>query len=100
MSVSSLRRTLIVLLLGSFLGAPWAAAVERRPAPTPRGQAASSAAKPSVPARLWGFLVSLWSDEGCGLDPSGSCKGSLIPTQIHSDAGCGIDPDGSCKGGH
>lgn len=54
----------------------------------------------SVPAawdlftQAWDFLTGVWSTNGCGLDPSGSCQPR--PTTIDSDNGCGLDPSGGC----
>ena len=45
-------------------------------------------------AQLWSWLSTLWSEEGCGIDPSGRCGKAPAPTQ--QAAGCGIDPDGRC----
>jgi hypothetical protein len=41
--------------------------------------------------RAWQSLVSLWMDNGCGIDPHGGC--TAAPTV---DNGCGIDPSGRC----
>ena len=47
-------------------------------------------------ANLWSFLASAWApetiDNGCGLDPNGSCQPA--PT---IENGCGLDPSGSCQ---
>jgi hypothetical protein len=43
-----------------------------------------------VLASLWSWLVQLWSENGCGLDPWGRC------TTASTDNGCAIDPGGRC----
>jgi hypothetical protein len=50
------------------------------------------------------FLVRLWGEEGCGLDPYGSAlrqtaanRGSSLPHQaIWAKEGCRLDPYGRC----
>jgi hypothetical protein len=48
------------------------------------------------------FLVRLWSDEGCGLDPFGRCRPEGTPaaqpglTSVRAEEGCSIDPYGRC----
>lgn len=44
--------------------------------------------------RLWSFLASPWSEEGCRIDPSG-CPPEPQPTD-DMDEGCRIDPNGRC----
>ena len=60
-----------------------------------------SAARPAPPRSTWvdtlaqsfgGFLKSLWSADGCGLDPLGRCS-----TQPKTDDGCRLDPLGRCN---
>jgi hypothetical protein len=45
---------------------------------------------------LWSLLTSVWSesvpDEGCGLDPDGTCNPAP-----QTDAGCILDPEGRCR---
>ncbi|HZF08289.1 MAG TPA: hypothetical protein VFE33_05820 [Thermoanaerobaculia bacterium] len=79
MSSSPVRRTLLVLLLAALLTASSALAA----GPTP--------AAPSLLARAWSLLASLWGEEGCHLDPSGRCV-----TAPKIDTGCNVDPDGRC----
>jgi len=98
MSSLSLPRKTLLLLLCAILVAPWAAAAAPR----------SEAPKGAIPApldllsRTWGLLKSLWSAEGCGIDPSGRCitgtTQGLQPRSLWSAEGCGIDPDGRCQG--
>lgn len=48
-------------------------------------------------AQAWTFLVSLWSDNGPGLDPDGAQTDNgpgLDPNGLDTDAGPGLDPDG------
>lgn len=44
--------------------------------------------------RAWGGFLSLWQENGCSLDPSGSCAPELDDAQ--PDNGCSLDPDGRC----
>ncbi|HEV7518295.1 MAG TPA: hypothetical protein VGR07_18515 [Thermoanaerobaculia bacterium] len=93
MSSLSLPRKTLLLLLCAVLMTPWAAAAAPR----------SEAPKAAIPApldllsRTWGLLKSLWSAEGCGIDPDGRCVTRTAP-QPRTDTGCGIDPDGRCHG--
>ena len=48
-------------------------------------------------AQAWTFLVSLWSENGPGLDPDGAQtdNGSgLDPNGLDTENGSGLDPDG------
>lgn len=48
-------------------------------------------------AQAWTFLVSLWSDNGPGLDPDGAQTDNgpgLDPNGTDADNGSGLDPDG------
>jgi len=79
-----------------------------------------SAGRPVPPRSTWvgtltqsfgGFLKSLWSADGCFIDPLGRCRnqptaddgcridplGRCIQAQPTTDNGCGIDPLGGCK---
>jgi hypothetical protein len=94
MASPSLRRKVLLLLLCAALAAPWASmAASRKPAPTK-----AALAPLSLLARSWGFLTSLWGEEGCGIDPSGRCATVMSrPPAPKIDEGCGIDPDGRCS---
>lgn len=52
----------------------------------------ASLSTPGTFATLWSFVSSIWSDAGCGWDPSGQC----LPAP-QTDAGCGWDPYGQCR---
>lgn len=54
--------------------------------------AALAAGRPASLSQVWTLLTSIWSEEGCGMDPSGRC--ALAP---QSDEGCIMDPSGGCK---
>lgn len=48
-------------------------------------------------AQAWTFLVSLWSDNGPGLDPDGAQTDNgtgLDPNGLDADNGSGLDPNG------
>jgi hypothetical protein len=96
------RRTLkvLVLIVGIATLVAWgplSALPLRGPAPgQPQGFFAS----------LWGSLTSLWSANGCELDPSGRCitsrgtapahagRGTGRLVNVRGANGCEIDPDG------
>lgn len=95
--MSRLRRSLAVLALALAL------------APLPALAATDQGG--SLLTSLWDWLVGLWAEAGCGIDPggcpggSGADEGCMIDpggrcvTAPTTDEGCGIDPSGSaCPG--
>ena len=53
---------------------------------------------------FWTFLVSLWNEAGCSLDPSGRCipgtgGGDEGGSTVTGDEGCSLDPHGRCLPG-
>ena len=63
------------------------------------------AAEPSGPsfswsflARTWGFVTSVWGDNGCEVDPNGRCL-SDQHSVVAVDNGCEVDPSGRCLAG-
>ena len=92
-------RPAALVLLGVTLAAPGAIAAAPRATTHPSRQGAS--AGKSLVQQLQGLLVSLWSPEGCGIDPLGhsSClptAKATTPQVPTADAGCGMDPLGRC----
>jgi hypothetical protein len=84
--------SLSVLLILALLLAPWAA--EARPTAPPRTDAAASQ---SIIDHVIGWLLTLWGDVGCTVDPSGGCGsgGSTPPSGSESlDTICTWDPNG------
>jgi hypothetical protein len=83
------RKTLPLLFAVALAAAAWPVAA------SPQKQRATQAAAPSplgFVGRSWAFLQSLWSAEGCRLDPNGRCF-------TGTDTGCRIDPNGVCSTG-
>src|SRR4051812_43726638 len=78
-----LRNTVVLVLLGLTLGAPWASAAAARPQK-------SVQTRPPVQADavlgVGSFLTSLWQAAGCRIDPWGIFSAG--------DEGCGLDPLG------
>ncbi len=98
MTRSSLSRILVTALLVLATAVPSVLAGEPGSYPN-RGAAGFSLV--DLLGRAWGGLVSLWMENGCGLDPDGRCAAGqsgmgLVPAQ---DNGCGIDPSGGCRSG-
>lgn len=94
---SRLRCT-VLLLLALVLLWPWPMAAEAA------GEASTAWSLPLDPwafaARLWAFLVSSATEEGCSVDPNGRCAGGVEGGETESlDNGCSVDPDGRCAGG-
>jgi hypothetical protein len=94
MSSLSLRRKTLLLLLCAVLAAPWASAAPQRS----HAPQAVSPAPLDLLGLSWSFLKSLWSEEGCHIDPDGRCIAGTAqvpqPKSFWSAEGCGIDPDG------
>ncbi len=98
MSNRSLRRKAFPLLFCAGLIAPWASAATPRKLRTATTRVTVSSDRLD---RAWSFLRSLWSEEGCRLDPSGRCLtgATQVPRPgTDSDTGCRIDPSGHCNG--
>ena len=98
MTSPSLRRKVVfLLLLSTFVAAPWAAAGPRRES-SRAGKAAASLVFDFV-SRVWTLLTGLQIKEGCHIDPSGGCTtgASPAPPPATVDEGCDIDPDGRCR---
>jgi hypothetical protein len=102
--VMRIRRHAVVLLLaGSLLG------VSAAPASTFRGENPSSESRPAMRSamdlfrHLESLLRSLWSKNGCHIDPWGMCEtdpGSSGSSAPLNKEGCAIDPAGGCLAGH
>jgi hypothetical protein len=90
MSSSILRRLIIVLTLGAFLGSP--AISLAGPHSTARFSEERTADLPLL-SRLWNAVVRAWEKEGCTIDPYGRCVNVPLDS---GDAGCMIDPNGRC----
>lgn len=54
--------------------------------------AALAAGRPTSLSQVWTLLTSIWSEEGCRMDPDGKC----LPAP-QTDEGCRMDPDGCPK---
>ena len=95
MSRSVLSRLVCGLLVTILSALPLAAAEPAGPAaPRAEGFAAGLSS-------LWSWLAKIWSENGCYIDPHGSCHASVSGTPSapdHLDGGCYIDPHGGCNG--
>jgi hypothetical protein len=93
MSRSVLSRLVCALLVTILSTLPLAAAEPAGPA---ERRAAGLAAGLSS---LWSWLVGLWGENGCYIDPNG-CPGgtSSTPSVPENENGCYIDPYGGCRG--
>ena len=90
----SLRRKIVVLLLGAVLTVSWSLAAAPRHVVPSHAVVASPAPAPFL-GRLWTFLTSVWGTEGCRIDPDGRCVASPSPGLAKpAETGCRIDPDG------
>jgi hypothetical protein len=92
MARPSLLRIVPVALLVLVMAVPCALAEEPL-SPTPRLDAVTD-----LLHRLWDGFVSLWMENGCGIDPHGGCVPDQ-PSEPAPDNGCGADPNGSCQSG-
>jgi hypothetical protein len=96
MSILSVRRTLVFLLLALVLTAPAASAAGLGSA-SPQRLAAAGEASMDVLSRFWSFLKSAWGETGCYIDPDGRCV-TQPATTTQGDTGCMVDPNGRCRG--
>ncbi|MFY9825532.1 MAG: hypothetical protein WAM82_29430 [Thermoanaerobaculia bacterium] len=99
MITRSFRRKTIYLLLVAIFATPWVCAAAPRAPEGPAPVRALEPARVDLLNQIWTTLRSLWSKEGCGIDPNGRCSTSPAlqpPPTIQTDTGCGIDPDGRC----
>jgi hypothetical protein len=83
---SSRRSTLLFLLALVLLAVPW-------PAEAGTGAGTAWFQPWDLAARLWETFVGLWNQNGCSVDPSGTCG-----TGSQANNGCSLDPDGRCAG--
>lgn len=97
MQTVTLRRTLLVLALGTALLLPGSAmAAPGQPSPS-----AAGASGPSLLQGLWGWLAALWDEAGALIDPFGNREGAeidpygdrLVP--LWGEEGAEIDPFGN-----
>jgi hypothetical protein len=87
MSSRPSSRKVVVLVLFAILALPWVSAAG------PRQEDVRPAA--NFFEQAWSFLTSLWSEEGCHIDPNGDCAPEIRPMD-DNDEGCRIDPNGGC----
>jgi hypothetical protein len=91
------RKTILLLLIAVLAAAPWASAAGGPAVPGPA--AVFAYAQLDLFSSAWRFLTSLWSKEGCAIDPDGRCAPGAFqqsPSTIKTDSGCAIDPNGHC----
>ena len=99
MSVLSVRRTLVFLLLALALTSSAGSAAGFASA-SPRG-VTSAGPDLDIISLFWGFLTNALAEEGCMIDPNGWCgpRPAIAPAPTGlRDEGCMIDPDGRCRG--
>ena len=102
----NLSRAAALLVLCAFLASPLTAA------PKFRSESSTTAAADDFFGRLRGALSSIWSKNGCQIDPFGLCGTAkngcqLDPhgrcldkadTPVNTKNGCQLDPNGRCIG--
>jgi hypothetical protein len=92
--IATLALCLILAASGPLAGKPQAG-VTPKPAPSRLITIPSDFFSP-----LWSRLLSLWSQNGCSVDPYGRCLPSPVPAPpVHTEGGCRIDPYGQCLPG-
>lgn len=102
-----LRSIVVLLLLGLAGGASTATAAESHARAAHRGSGATVQEPLGLFGQLGVYLVALWDDAGCRIDPLGLCsadhsEGGSPPaiTSTSGKAGCIIDPWGACSANH
>lgn len=83
-------RKALVVLVAFFLATT---AVSAEPRPGARARPARIVASNPIESfsGFWSVLASLWTKNGCQVDPNGSC----LPTAPTKN-GCSLDPSGRC----
>jgi hypothetical protein len=89
-----LSRLAFAFLLTAVLASTSALAAGPRPGPV-MGLRASDATH--AVARLWSLLASLWSKNGCEVDPHGNCLPGTGSATATAKNGCEVDPSGLCR---
>lgn len=88
---STLRRTLPLLVLCLLLTAPGISTA------APRAGSPAVTSVEDLLGWLRGTLASLWSKNGCQVDPNGGCVTSSAASTTKN--GCQLDPFGRCLDG-
>ena len=92
MNSPSLRRKIVLLLLlTTFVAAPWAAAGPRE---SPRAEKAAAPWFLDLVRQAWSLWLDVQTKEGCHIDPSGCTTGASSAPAPAAETGCYIDPDG------
>jgi hypothetical protein len=93
MSDRNVGRSLAVLIVAAALALPSSA-----PAAAATGAPSRGIHAVGLWEQAWGWLVSLWGEEGSCVDPDGRCGASRTgPAAPTSDEGSCVDPNGgSC----
>ena len=92
-------RTAAVLVFCGVLASPLATAAAPRPGGEPFTVRLAAQDAGDLFGWLKGALASLWSKNGCELDPNGRClKDGCEVDPFGVKAGCQVDPDGRCLG--
>ena len=93
MTSMSFRRKVSLLLLATFLAAPWLAAAE----PASGAGQRSLGAPWALVVHLWSTLTAAWGEEGLRLDPNGGSGAAATPEPepaLNPDEGLRLDPYG------
>lgn len=103
MSIASLRRALVLSILGLVLTVSTASAAGPRAVSRPGHAPGLAETARGVLGLLWATLTSAWGENGATLDPSGIHAGNPggCGTDLAADNGATIDPNGltTCNGG-
>ena len=91
MLTASSRRKILLVLLFTVLVTPVLSAAGPKPESAQSAQVAEQA-WPDFISRIWSFLRTVGSKEGCNIDPDG-CPLQKTP---QTKEGCNIDPNGRC----
>ncbi len=95
MPITSVRRTILFLLLATTLAAVWTPSASGAQRESIRSAQAEEGALPEFFNRLWSFLRGVEGKDGCHIDPNGRCTPAQSPETQRKD-GCHIDPFGRC----
>ncbi|HKI00575.1 MAG TPA: hypothetical protein VKK31_01210 [Thermoanaerobaculia bacterium] len=89
-------RTAAVLVFCLVLASPLATAAAPRPGGEPFTVRLAAQDAGDLFGWLKGALASLWSKNGCQVDPFGRCLAAVASPASTKKNGCEVDPNGRC----
>lgn len=95
MPITSVRRTILFLLLAAVLAASSPSSAVGAQRESIQSAHVEERAVPEFFERIWSFLRGMEGKDGCRIDPFGRCTPTQSPEPRRKE-GCNIDPNGRC----